>query len=70
MDASRVPDIQLSSTERARQFGRGRDPISGFVKEEGLAGIAIFLIGYDAGQMDSLLLERFGTRQVRASRNR
>jgi spore germination protein YaaH len=90
LDSLNLPEMQVASQDRIREFGMARDTLSrspyyqfedstgwyqgwyedsvslddkyGFVAREGLAGIAIFPIGYDDGVMDMLLAERFGTR--------
>lgn len=90
LDSLNLPEMQVASQDRIREFGMARDTLSrspyyqfedstgwyqgwyedsvslddkyGFVAREGLAGIAIFPIGYDNGVMDMLLAERFGTR--------
>lgn len=90
LDTLNVPEMQLSSSERALEFGRRRDRMSGspwyvfsdstgwyqgwyeddvsldakyrFVEREGLAGIAVFPIGYDDGLLSDVLVDRFGDR--------
>ena len=90
LDTLNLPELQLASQSRIREYGMIRDSLSGspyyqfedstgwnqgwyedavslgdkygFVAREGLAGIAIFPIGYDDGIMDPLLAKRFGTR--------
>jgi spore germination protein YaaH len=92
LDPEHMPDLQLSSRERAERFGQRRDSVSGsphyafsdstgwyqgwyedpvslaakyrFVNEQGLAGVAVFPIGYDGGQLKRVLLDQFGSRRV------
>ena len=86
VDPERLPNLQVSATERVAAYGKQRDPQSqspyyvfrdstgqwrqgwfedaqslrakyDFVREKGLAGIALFPLGYDGGRLWPALFE-------------